>query len=136
MLVFFGFRYLLQEKKRGKALDSVANFHLQNGAVCHANFICWDLKHILFSSNVSRHVYANGIKKGPTPVPKCFCGTKICPNPVPTGSRPIRKNCHPYFWDIPYNKMGWCLVRDLIPTGVRYYIYSSWYVIFIFCQTK
>lgn len=25
-------RYLLQEKKRGKALDSVANFHLQNGA--------------------------------------------------------------------------------------------------------
>ncbi|KAL9255110.1 Malonyl-CoA decarboxylase, mitochondrial-like protein [Drosera capensis] len=26
-------RYLLQEKKRGKALDSVANFHLQNGAV-------------------------------------------------------------------------------------------------------
>ncbi|KAL5097426.1 hypothetical protein RYX36_001753 [Vicia faba] len=27
-------RYLLQEKKRGKALDSVANFHLQNGAVC------------------------------------------------------------------------------------------------------
>ncbi|BBH00705.1 malonyl-CoA decarboxylase family protein [Prunus dulcis] len=27
--------YLLQEKKRGKALDSVANFHLQNGAVRH-----------------------------------------------------------------------------------------------------
>uniref|UniRef100_A0A2P2LMM2 Malonyl-CoA decarboxylase-like n=1 Tax=Rhizophora mucronata TaxID=61149 RepID=A0A2P2LMM2_RHIMU len=27
-------RYLLQEKKRGKALDSVANFHFQNGAVC------------------------------------------------------------------------------------------------------
>lgn len=27
-------RYLLQEKKRGKALDAVANFHLQNGAVC------------------------------------------------------------------------------------------------------
>ncbi|KAL5729863.1 malonyl-CoA decarboxylase [Ranunculus cassubicifolius] len=26
-------RYLLQEKKRGKALDVVANFHLQNGAV-------------------------------------------------------------------------------------------------------
>lgn len=26
-------RYLLREKKRGKALDSVANFHLQNGAV-------------------------------------------------------------------------------------------------------
>ncbi|OMO52512.1 Malonyl-CoA decarboxylase [Corchorus capsularis] len=26
-------RYLLQEKKRGKALDSVANFHLQNGAM-------------------------------------------------------------------------------------------------------
>lgn len=26
-------RYLLQEKKRGKALDPVANFHLQNGAV-------------------------------------------------------------------------------------------------------
>ncbi|KAH9749662.1 Malonyl-CoA decarboxylase family protein [Citrus sinensis] len=25
--------YLLQEKKRGKALDSVANFHLQNGAM-------------------------------------------------------------------------------------------------------
>lgn len=25
-------RYLVQEKKRGKALDSVANFHLQNGA--------------------------------------------------------------------------------------------------------
>ncbi|XVF27941.1 hypothetical protein REPUB_Repub14bG0152700 [Reevesia pubescens] len=28
-------RYLLQEKKRGKALDSVANFHLQNGAMVH-----------------------------------------------------------------------------------------------------
>ncbi|XP_054787267.1 uncharacterized protein LOC129301397 isoform X2 [Prosopis cineraria] len=26
-------RYLLQEKKRGRALDSVANFHLQNGAM-------------------------------------------------------------------------------------------------------
>ncbi|OVA09748.1 Malonyl-CoA decarboxylase [Macleaya cordata] len=26
-------RYLLQEKKRGKALDTVANFHLQNGAM-------------------------------------------------------------------------------------------------------
>ncbi|CAA0825160.1 malonyl-CoA decarboxylase family protein [Striga hermonthica] len=26
-------RYLLQEKKRGKALDSVGNFHLQNGAM-------------------------------------------------------------------------------------------------------
>ncbi|KAL2603388.1 hypothetical protein AAZV13_09G006300 [Glycine max] len=26
-------KYLLQEKKRGKALDSVANFHLQNGAM-------------------------------------------------------------------------------------------------------
>ncbi|KAG7019404.1 Malonyl-CoA decarboxylase, mitochondrial, partial [Cucurbita argyrosperma subsp. argyrosperma] len=26
-------RYLVQEKKRGKALDSVANFHLQNGAI-------------------------------------------------------------------------------------------------------
>ncbi|XP_043690211.1 malonyl-CoA decarboxylase, mitochondrial isoform X1 [Telopea speciosissima] len=26
-------RYLFQEKKRGKALDSVANFHLQNGAM-------------------------------------------------------------------------------------------------------
>lgn len=26
-------RYLMQEKKRGKALDSVANFHLQNGAM-------------------------------------------------------------------------------------------------------
>ncbi|PIA36763.1 hypothetical protein AQUCO_03200023v1 [Aquilegia coerulea] len=26
-------RYLLQEKKRGKALDAVANFHLQNGAM-------------------------------------------------------------------------------------------------------
>ncbi|XP_059437756.1 uncharacterized protein LOC132170695 isoform X2 [Corylus avellana] len=26
-------RFLLQEKKRGKALDSVANFHLQNGAM-------------------------------------------------------------------------------------------------------
>ncbi|XP_043808422.1 malonyl-CoA decarboxylase, mitochondrial isoform X4 [Manihot esculenta] len=26
-------RYLLEEKKRGKALDSVANFHLQNGAM-------------------------------------------------------------------------------------------------------
>ncbi|RAL39503.1 unnamed protein product [Cuscuta campestris] len=26
-------RYLVHEKKRGKALDSVANFHLQNGAV-------------------------------------------------------------------------------------------------------
>ncbi|XP_041023285.1 malonyl-CoA decarboxylase, mitochondrial isoform X1 [Juglans microcarpa x Juglans regia] len=26
-------RYFLQEKKRGKALDSVANFHLQNGAM-------------------------------------------------------------------------------------------------------
>ncbi|KAL1211082.1 hypothetical protein V5N11_018491 [Cardamine amara subsp. amara] len=26
-------RYLLQEKKRGKALDSVANFHLQNGVM-------------------------------------------------------------------------------------------------------
>ncbi|KAL2495435.1 malonyl-CoA decarboxylase family protein [Forsythia ovata] len=26
-------RYLLQEKKRGKALDPVANFHLQNGAM-------------------------------------------------------------------------------------------------------
>lgn len=46
--LFFGFRYLLQEKKRGKALDSVANFHLQNGAVCHANFIFRDLKHIVF----------------------------------------------------------------------------------------
>lgn len=29
-------RYLMKEKKRGKALDSVANFHLQNGAVCQA----------------------------------------------------------------------------------------------------
>ncbi|KAJ0016897.1 hypothetical protein Pint_09824 [Pistacia integerrima] len=28
-----GEMYLLQEKKRGKALDSVANFHLQNGAM-------------------------------------------------------------------------------------------------------
>jgi Malonyl-CoA decarboxylase C-terminal domain len=27
-------RYLLKEKKRGKTLDAVANFHLQNGAVC------------------------------------------------------------------------------------------------------
>ncbi|XP_060175752.1 uncharacterized protein LOC132606323 isoform X1 [Lycium barbarum] len=26
-------RYLMQEKRRGKALDSVANFHLQNGAM-------------------------------------------------------------------------------------------------------
>ncbi|KAJ0791497.1 putative malonyl-CoA decarboxylase [Helianthus annuus] len=26
-------RYLVLEKKRGKALDSVANFHLQNGAM-------------------------------------------------------------------------------------------------------
>lgn len=26
-------RYLLQEKKRGKALDAVSNFHLQNGAM-------------------------------------------------------------------------------------------------------
>ncbi|KAL1219276.1 hypothetical protein V5N11_028898 [Cardamine amara subsp. amara] len=26
-------RYLLQEKKRSKALDSVANFHLQNGVM-------------------------------------------------------------------------------------------------------
>lgn len=26
-------RYLLKEKKRGKALDAVANFHLQNGAI-------------------------------------------------------------------------------------------------------
>jgi malonyl-CoA decarboxylase len=26
-------RYLAREKKRGKALDAVANFHLQNGAV-------------------------------------------------------------------------------------------------------
>ncbi|KNA10935.1 hypothetical protein SOVF_139760 [Spinacia oleracea] len=26
-------RYLLQEKKRGKALDAVANFHLQNGVM-------------------------------------------------------------------------------------------------------
>ncbi|KAG6583778.1 Malonyl-CoA decarboxylase, mitochondrial, partial [Cucurbita argyrosperma subsp. sororia] len=26
-------RYLVEEKKRGKALDSVANFHLQNGAI-------------------------------------------------------------------------------------------------------
>lgn len=26
-------RYLMKEKKRGKALDSVANFHLQNGAM-------------------------------------------------------------------------------------------------------
>ncbi|GMH05283.1 hypothetical protein Nepgr_007123 [Nepenthes gracilis] len=26
-------RYLLKEKRRGKALDSVANFHLQNGAI-------------------------------------------------------------------------------------------------------
>ncbi|XP_011002573.1 PREDICTED: malonyl-CoA decarboxylase, mitochondrial-like [Populus euphratica] len=26
-------RYLLQEKEGGKALDSVANFHLQNGAM-------------------------------------------------------------------------------------------------------
>lgn len=26
-------RYLLREKKRGKALDAVANFHLQNGAM-------------------------------------------------------------------------------------------------------
>lgn len=34
------YRYLLQEKKRGKALDSVANFHLQNGAVCHLTQIC------------------------------------------------------------------------------------------------
>jgi hypothetical protein len=37
-MVFLDFdRYLLQEKKRGKALDSVANFHLQNGAVSPVN---------------------------------------------------------------------------------------------------
>ncbi|XP_020523376.1 malonyl-CoA decarboxylase, mitochondrial isoform X2 [Amborella trichopoda] len=28
-------RYLVREKKRGKALDAVANFHLQNGAMIH-----------------------------------------------------------------------------------------------------
>jgi len=27
------YRYLAREKIRGKALDAVANFHLQNGAV-------------------------------------------------------------------------------------------------------
>ncbi|CAO2842487.1 unnamed protein product [Amaranthus hypochondriacus] len=32
-------RYLLQEKKRGKALDPVANFHLQNGAMVER--LCW-----------------------------------------------------------------------------------------------
>jgi malonyl-CoA decarboxylase len=30
-------RYLAREKKRGKALDAVANFHLQNGAVSYYN---------------------------------------------------------------------------------------------------
>ncbi|RVW45891.1 Malonyl-CoA decarboxylase, mitochondrial [Vitis vinifera] len=44
-------RYLLQEKKRGKALDSVANFHLQNGAVCYATLICVYLS--LFSMKFS-----------------------------------------------------------------------------------
>lgn len=34
---YFDARYLMKEKKRGKALDSVANFHLQNGAVCYWN---------------------------------------------------------------------------------------------------
>lgn len=34
--IFYDDRYLLQEKKRGKALDSVGNFHLQNGAVCYS----------------------------------------------------------------------------------------------------
>ncbi|KAK6133279.1 hypothetical protein DH2020_032942 [Rehmannia glutinosa] len=32
--------YLLQEKKRGKALDSVGNFHLQNGAMDYLNTNC------------------------------------------------------------------------------------------------
>ncbi|GAB4830817.1 hypothetical protein Ancab_004845 [Ancistrocladus abbreviatus] len=33
LLMRLSARYILQEKKRGKALDSVANFHLQNGAI-------------------------------------------------------------------------------------------------------
>lgn len=37
VILLFYHRYLLLEKKRGKALDSVANFHLQNGAVCIAS---------------------------------------------------------------------------------------------------
>jgi Malonyl-CoA decarboxylase C-terminal domain len=28
-------RYLVQEKKRSRALDDVANFHVRNGAICH-----------------------------------------------------------------------------------------------------
>lgn len=36
---FIDFRYLVEEKKRGKALDSVANFHLQNGAVRNLAFL-------------------------------------------------------------------------------------------------
>lgn len=32
-------RYLLQEEESGKALDSVANFHLQNVAVSQVNAI-------------------------------------------------------------------------------------------------
>ncbi|RRT43757.1 hypothetical protein B296_00056185 [Ensete ventricosum] len=35
-------RYLLKEKKRGKAFDVVANFHLQNGSVCHVIYIFID----------------------------------------------------------------------------------------------
>jgi malonyl-CoA decarboxylase len=34
-------QYLLEEKRRGDALDPVANFHLRNGAFIDSN-ICWN----------------------------------------------------------------------------------------------
>nr|VDC60603.1 unnamed protein product [Brassica rapa] len=37
--MWFCARYLLQEEESGKALDSVANFHLQNVAVSQVNAI-------------------------------------------------------------------------------------------------
>ena len=48
----------------------------------------------------SRPVYASGIKKCPTPVPKFFYGQKYTSIPSqmgwdPTGSHPIEKICHP-----------------------------------------
>ncbi|CDY16674.1 BnaA09g20520D [Brassica napus] len=39
ILMWFCARYLLQEEESGKALDSVANFHLQNVAVSQVNAI-------------------------------------------------------------------------------------------------
>ncbi|XP_062093915.1 uncharacterized protein LOC133799944 [Humulus lupulus] len=56
---FYDHRYLLQEKKRGKALDSVANFHLQNGEVYMSSEddtqeMLFRLRQYLESSSASR----------------------------------------------------------------------------------